>query len=157
MDKDDQKIEAFLKSRVRSVRPSEALFERVTNEVVNRNIKSSEHYKLTSFSMSKFLKIGVPVALIAIVAIVAVGKPKTEMLVVNDDTSVSGKIESTTETSPEIVINKNSSGDEILASLFADADSDAMVASSESEDEVYMNSQIDAFNSFNQTKYENNI
>ncbi len=152
---DDKKIEAFLKSRIESVRPSRSVFENVTNKLPNRNSGEKLNYQLTTFSMSKFLKIGVPIALIAIVAIVAVGKPKTETLVINDDTSAKSATESKIQNSPEIVVNKDSSGDEILASFFADAEADAVVASSESEDETYMNSQIDAFISFNQTNYEN--
>lgn len=161
MDKDDKKIEEFLKSRIDAVSPSRASFDAVLKSVTDgksiRNIKGSEHYKLTSFSMSKFVKIGLPVALIAIVAVVAVGKPKTDVFVVNDTTPSSNVEQSATKTSPEITITKDSSGDEILASFFADAEADAMVASAESEDETYMNSQVDAFNSFNQTRYENNI
>lgn len=158
---DDKKIEEFLKSRIEAVSPSRASFGAVLKSVTDgesiRNIKSSEHHKLTSFSMSKFLKIGIPVALIAIVAVVAVGKPKTEVVVVNDNAPSSNVEQSVAKTSPEIVVNKDSSGDEILASFFADAEADAMVASAESEDETYMNSQVDAFNSFNETRYENNL
>lgn len=155
MDKEDQKIEEFLKNRISAISPLRAVFDRVTNQIPNRNNKVKD-YKLINFVMTKGQYVGLALGVIAIVAIVSVSKSDTKLAMTNDE-QVQTDTGSQFTNEKKVVTEDPSkqSADEIMASFYADADSEATYANSESEEDAYMNSQIDAFTSFNETNYEN--
>lgn len=150
---EDQKIEQLLKSRIESVKPSRTVFEHVTKQISNRNTKQKSDYKLINFFMTKGQYAGLALGVIAIIVVVSVSNPDRAQVAMNNNDSISetqSKIELDQNVDP-----KSQSADEIMASFYADADADAANANAESEEDAYMNSQIDAFTSYNQTNYEN--
>lgn len=159
MDKEDKKIEQYLKNLISGVTPTHSSFNTVLKSVTNnkyvRNKDEKDYYKLIHLGMSKFLKIGIPIAVVAVVVVVGMSTPKD--ILITDTVSVENLNDGPVVNNQESNEDEAASADDILASFFVDADNDAVFANRESEDESYMNSQIDAFNSFNQTNYETNI
>ena len=161
MNKEEEKIEEFLKDSIGSVRPSRNSFDTtiksVTESSVNRNTNYKGHYKLISFFMNKMLLVGVPVAIVAVLVFMTVNKPgvKSDIAMIDSNNSVVGSSNDTVTDTQSVASTQ--SADEFLKSVYAVADAEAQVASNESEEEVYINSQVDAFNNLSQTQYENDI
>jgi hypothetical protein len=155
MDKEEQKIEQLLKSRIESIKPPKAVFEHVTNTFSNRNTKEKSNYQLINFFMTKGQYAGLALAVIAIIVVVSVSKTPSRQVAMNNNYAIS---QSQTQVNNDKGFDpKSQSADVIMASFYADADADGANANAESEEDAYMNSQVDAFTSFNQTNYENNI
>lgn len=160
MDKEEEKIEQFLKSRTEAVLPSREIFNitinRVTSEMPNRNNREKSDYKLINFFMTKGQYAGLALGVIAIILVVSVSKTPSRQVAVNNN---DGTVQSQTQVNNDkgAVDPKSQSADAIMASFYADADADGVNANAESEEDAYMNSQVDAFISYNQTQYENNF
>ncbi len=158
MDKEDQKIEQFLKNKTQTVLPKKEIFDvtmsRVTNTSADRNTKQKSDYKLINFFMTKGQYAGLALGVIAIIVVVSVSNPDRAQVAMNNTNDSISETQSKVETDQN-VDPKSQSADEIMASFYADADADAVNANAESEEDAYMNSQIDAFTSYNQTNYEN--
>ncbi len=154
MNKEEQKIENLLKQEMQKVSPSHAFFdaslESVTKEKANRNTIQGEHYNFINlFSMKKFLIVGVPVAALALLAIVTLNKPDDQMLVREGNESVEENVDSN--------ITKDDSVDKIIDNMFVDFNAEVALASAESEEEADLYAEMEAFNSLTTTEYENNI
>ena len=154
MNKEEQKIENLLKQEMQKVSPSHAFFdaslESVTKEKANRNTIQGEHYNFINlFSMKKFLIVGVPVAALALLAIVTLNKPDDQMLVREGNESAEENVDSS--------VTKDDSVDKIIDNMFVDFNAEVALASAESEEEADLYAEMEAFNSLTTTEYENNI
>ncbi|MDQ5953223.1 MAG: hypothetical protein QG551_451 [Patescibacteria group bacterium] len=155
MNKEEQKIENLLKQEMQKVSPSHAFFdvvlESVTKEKANRNTIQGEHYNFINiFSMKKFLTVGIPVAALALLAIVTINKPKDDDMLVRDgNESMEENVDSS--------VTKDDSVDTIIDNMFVDYNTEVALASAEAEEESDLYAEIEAFNSLTTTEYENNI
>lgn len=154
MNKEEQKIENLLKQEMQKVSPSHAFFdaslESVTKEKANRNTIQGEHYNFINlFSMKKFLIVGVPVAALALLAIVTLNKPDDQMLVREGNESAEENVDSS--------VTKDDSVDKIIDNMFVDFNTEVALASAEAEEEADLYAEMEAFNSLTTTEYENNI
>ena len=169
----EEKIEQFLKNRMSSVHPSRTLFEETLNHVTNTSVHRittekagiPSPYQLTNnFIMKKIALIGVPIIVLALVAIVAIKKPSTDTKVAyqeptssevtNQDTSSTGILNEVTSQSN---VSPDASVDSIIASFNAEADADATLASFESQDDTDLLTQLQDYNNIKTTDYENNL
>lgn len=162
MNKENQKIENFLKQRVESVKPSTAFFDRtienVTNIKENRNTSKREHYNFINiFSMKKFLVVGLPVAALALVMILTLDKSQESKVVINEENADIYKETEKKTNNNSGTVSSNDSVDKIIDEIFADFGTEVALASNESEEETEMYGQLDAFNNLATTQYENNI
>lgn len=154
MNKEEQKIENLLKQEMQKVSPSHAFFdaslESVTKEKANRNTIQGEHYNFINlFSMKKFLIVGVPVAALALLAIVTLNKPDDQMLVREGNESAEENVDSS--------VTKDDFVDKIIDNMFVDFNTEVALASAEAEEEADLYAEMEAFNSLTTTEYENNI
>lgn len=161
MDKIDKKTEELLKNMTKDAKPSRLIFSemmgRVTNDSENRNTLYKGHYKLINLFMKKGVLIGIPVALVAVLLFVSINKPKTNTgvaIVDSNNQQVNYPNDPSLGKTEDV---DKSSFDQMLAILDASADREAINANNESEEEVYVNSKVDTFNSLKNTQYENNI
>ncbi len=161
-------IEQFLKKQASSVYPSKDLFEGTMNDVTKQEahrITSQEAvmlspYQVTSyFFMKKIAYIGIPLAVIALVAVVAVKKNSpssgTNTKVTYQDTSssqakpVAGNTPSTS--------SSDTSLDDVVDRILADANADASAISSESNEGTSLQAELQEYNNLKTTDYENSI
>lgn len=162
MNKENKKIENFLKQRVEGVKPSAVFFDYVVKDVTsikdNRNSIQKEHYNFINiFSMKKFLMVGLPVIAIVLVAIVTLDEPKEQKMALNSENAdIYKETSNSLKTNPNTV-DSSDSVDKIIDEIFADFGTEVVLASNESEEETEMYGQLDAFNNLATTQYENNI
>lgn len=161
MNNDEEKIEEFLKKSVGSVKAPRAIFDYVTKEEFNRNIIKRDPrpspYQLNNFFMKKNLAFIGAVAVVAVLVLVGSHKGEKREVASNDmNTSVSSLQEDTSVKEVSKPSSKQSV-DSITADIGSDGDSDLAYAGGESEDEMAMNSELDAFINLKNTSYENNI
>jgi len=173
MKNHEEKIEQFLKNRMSSVHPSRTLFEETLNHVTNTSVHRittekagipSPYQLINNFIMKKIALIGFPVIVLAIVAIVTIKKPIIDTKVVYEE-STSSQITNQgvantgvlTEITSQGNVSSDTSIDSIIASFNADAEADATLASSETQDDADLLTQLQDYNNIKTTDYENNL
>ena len=161
MNTQEDKIEDFLKEQTLQVNIPRELFDRTIDIVTNtdqyRNIYQkanipSIYQIINNFFMKKIAYIGVPLLIVALIAIVAINKNSGDTQVTyQEPKKEQGQVVN------KAVIASDSSIDSILASFKSDADSDATIASSESEDDAALQAELQEYNNIKSTDYANNI
>ena len=161
MNTQEDKIEDFLKEQTLQVNIPRELFDRTIDIVTNtdqyRNIYQkantpSIYQIINNFLMKKIAYIGVPLLIVALIAIVAINKNSGDTQVTyQEPKKEQGQVVN------KAVIASDSSIDSILASFKSDADSDATIASSESEDDAALQAELQEYNNIKSTDYANNI
>ncbi len=143
MENEEIKIENFLKTKISKLVPSRTLFQNVTKVKDERNtyMKAGipSPYQLnTSFFMKKIAFVGIPLLVIAFLVINKMDVKKDELAQV--DTTM-----------------YNESVDSIIDSFSTDDESDITLAQSEQDETNQLETEIDLFNNFKTSPYENNI
>lgn len=97
--------------------------------------------------MSKVWQIVLLVAVVVVIWFLLTGDKEGKMDKMNDSSAYM----------QEENVTPSSSASDVMTSIYADAEVDASNASTESEEDTYMNSQVDGFTSVRDTQYENNF
>jgi D-mannonate dehydratase len=158
----EKKIEKFLKSHISKIEVPRTLFENIMKNVtidslyrnIDMKVSRPSPYQLTySYFMKKIAYIGIPVVVVALIAIIAIGRSNSKVAY-QDQTHG----EDSTQTSQQTqTFTKDSSIDSIAASFNAGADADATTASSESEDGQALDSDLQNYNNIQNYDYQNNF
>ncbi len=159
MDHEEKKTEQFLKNTISRISAPRELFEdtlkSVTSEREYRKVGEtkgemanipSDYYKVTSsyFFMKKSTSIGISIAVLALIVIVGVTRSNPHPKLPYNSVQTEN-------------FTKDSSVDSIVASFNADADTDATLASSESEDDQALQGDLQDYNDISTYSYENTI
>jgi hypothetical protein len=183
MEQEEFSIEAELKKRLSGVAPSRAAFaavkHAVTNTAVHRSIEEggvvpSPYQSLVSYIMNKTLLIGVPVAVIAVVALVLVLRPATPSTD-NTPLAVAPAVEqpaapapvapaptpaAPAPAAPVAGVTKpvgkvdTSSVDSITAGFMADANADASSVTNDTSGQTTVNNALTTYNTVKTTSYD---
>ncbi|HXK38373.1 MAG TPA: hypothetical protein VJ579_04885 [Candidatus Paceibacterota bacterium] len=175
MEQEDQKIEVQLKERLARIVPPPSSFKEtkdaVTNEMLRRHILEkapipSPYQSVVSFIMNKTMLIGVPVAVVAVIALMFVLKPNvTNNVGENNKVAVAPVAEeSVTPTAaaptpapvaPRPVANVDTSSiDSITAGFLADANMDAATVLGDQSDQIAVNAELSNYDTVKTTAYE---
>lgn len=152
----EKEIEEKIKNRLSHIKPSRDLFEStmrsVTQEEVNRSNKEeasrlSLYQLIKNILIKKNLLVGVPIVIVAIIAIIFLTKtPKIETIANNVVPQENGT------TGPQMA-EDTSSIDSIVASFNKEADAEAAIAGSGNEDIAPLTAELQDYN--NIKNYEN--
>jgi hypothetical protein len=175
MEQEDQEIEVQLKERLARVAPPPSSFakakEAVTNETLRRHILEkapipSPYQSVVSFIMNKTMLIGVPVAVIAVIALMFVFKPSVSNndagnkvavapLVEESAAPVAAKPAPAPVAALPVVSNVDTSSiDSISSGFLADADLDAATVLADQTDQAAVNAELSAYDTVKTTAYE---
>jgi hypothetical protein len=174
MESEEQKIEARLKQRLGGIVPPRASFskvkEAVTNETLHRSIVERGHIpspyqSVVSFIMNKVILIGIPVAAVAVIAVLLVMKP-TVSTIENTKVAVAPAEgqpapEKVAPTAPVAVNTAPAAGnvdtssiDSISAGFLTDANLDASAVINDTSDQMAVNSELATYDTVKSTSYE---
>lgn len=171
---EEKDIENKIKEKLSHIKPTYALFENtlnkyVTEEDVYRNNKQKASklstYQLINNIMKKNILIGIPVTVIAIVAIILVTKSPNKATPLANNSLTPGQNENIIPNNNAVDVGHsvqnqkedNSSVNSILASFDNDAKSDALVAGEESNDMTTIMAELENYNNIKTNSYEESI
>ncbi len=173
MDTQDHEIEAQLKERLARVVPSRASFDAMREQVVTKAAEHRSTYReasvpspyqsLFSFIMNKTMLIGVPVAVIAVVAVILVMKPnnvdttKVAMIPPQQEQAaqrVDQNAQAPANPAPVAANVDTSSIDSITSGFMADANADAASVTNDTSDQTAVNADLANYDTVKTNPYD---
>lgn len=175
MEFNESKIEAQLKERLARVAPHPGSFERtkeaVTDETLREHILEkapipSPYQSIVSYTMNKVLLIGIPVAIVAVIALVMVFRPTTSVdngpVAVVPPTAEQPVAPAPVAPAPVAVAPSQpmasnvdtSSIDSISSGFLADASASVGMVTNDTSDQTAINSELATYDTVKSTSYE---
>ncbi len=161
---EEKNIEEKLKEDLSRVSPNRSQFDKmmasVTEEQFNRNNMVKENipspYQTTySYFMKKITYISIPVVLVAAYFIFV--NIKTDNNVNSLINTQPMGITAVNEQANDNQTFENQDTDSIIDGMFAEIESESSLAINDSEDEAFINSELEAYSSINTINYEETI
>jgi hypothetical protein len=162
----EEKIEKELKERLSSIKPSRILFDRmmesVTKNESNRYIEEKadvlSFYQLINkyINMKKNLLIGVPIAIVLVIAVLLVAKPANKNEPIAQNGVINPQMEDITS-QDKIVKEDNSSIDNILVNFEKDAEIDLVLSQNESEDASMLRVELENYSNIKTYSYDQTL
>ena len=147
--KTENEMEKEIKGRIEHIAPSRVLFEQTMESVTkmreNRNTRvkatmlSPLQFFRTTSIFGKFLAIGVPVVVIALLIVTATKNPQNVPIISNNN-----------QTEEQMI-------DTIIASIIDEVANEALLVANESNEEADMNEILENYNEIKNYTYENTI